>query len=200
MSEPDSLVRRCQQGELAAFTELFRAHEAGLYRLALAILRSPPDAEDAVQETCLRVFRQIRDYKGQAVLRTWLTSILVNICRDQLRRARLRHMLPLDWLRGRAHPAAPDVADAVHQKLQRQTLLDLVGQLDDKHRLPVLLHYLEDLPAAEVARLLGVRVSVVYSRLNTARERLRALAHTAQTLEDAELQAELQPEWQARLC
>ncbi len=200
MSERDPLVRRCQQGELAAFTELFRKHEAALYRLALAILRSEPDAEDAVQETYLRVFRQIRDFKGQAALRTWLTSILVNVCRDLLRRARLRRMLPLDWLRGQAQPNAPDLAEVVHQGLQRQTLMDLISRLDDHHRLPLVLHYLEELPAAEVARLLGLRTSVVYSRLNTARERLRALAAAEPALDEQALQAELQAEWQARLC
>ena len=201
MPEADTLVRRCQQGELAAFTELFHAYEAALYRLALAILREAPDAEDAVQETYLRVFRQIRDFQGQSALRTWLTSILVNVCRDQLRRARLRRMLPLDWLRGAAQPAAPDVAEAVHHNLERQSLLDLIGRLDDRHRLPVLLHYLEDLPAAEVGRLLGLRPSVVYSRLNTARERLRAMA-AEQALEDADRHAELQAPLgsEARLC
>ena len=111
MPEPDAPVRRCQQGELAAFTDLFRAYQAPLYRLALAILREPADAEDALQETYLRVFRQIRDYRGQAALRTWLTAILVNVCRDHLRRARLRRMLPLDWLRGPSQPTAPDPAE-----------------------------------------------------------------------------------------
>lgn len=200
MPDLDPLVRRCQQGELAAFTELFRAYEAPLYRLALAILRSEPDAEDALQETYLRVFRQIRDFHGHAALRTWLTRIVVNVCRDQLRRAKLRRMLPLDWLRGQAQPEAPDLADVVHHALQRQTLIDLIGRLDDNHRLPLILHYLEELPAAEVARLLGLRTSVVYSRLNTARQRLRALALAEQALDDQALQSELQAEWQARLC
>jgi RNA polymerase sigma-70 factor (ECF subfamily) len=192
MPEPDALVRRCQQGELAAFTELFRAFQAPLYRLALAVLREPADAEDALQETYLRVFRQIRDYRGQAALRTWLTAILVNVCRDHLRRARLRRMLPLDWLHGPAQPTAPDPAEAVHQQLQRQSLMDLIARLDDNHRLPVLLHYLEELPAAEVGRLLGLRTSVVYSRLNTARERLRAMSLAMPATGDADLHAELQ--------
>ncbi len=200
MPASDPLVRRCQQGELAAFTELFRAHEAALYRLALAILRSEPDAEDALQETYLRVFRQIRDFQGHAALRTWLVRILVNVCRDQLRRARLRRMLPLNWLRGPAQPQAPDVDEVVHQQLQHQTLMDLIGRLDDAHRLPLILHYLEELPAAEVARLLGLRTSVVYSRLNTARARLRALAQSESALAGDALHAELQAEWQARLC
>ena len=75
MSDVDKIVQRCQQGELAAFTELFRSHEASVYRLALTILCDEQDAQDAVQDVLLRVFEQIKSYQGNASFKTWLTTI-----------------------------------------------------------------------------------------------------------------------------
>lgn len=83
MTDLDGLVHRCQQGELAAFTELFHACEGRIYRLAITILQNEQDAEDAVQDVFLRVFEQIKTFQGQAAFTTWVTAVTVNICRDK---------------------------------------------------------------------------------------------------------------------
>lgn len=125
-------------------------------------------------------------------MRTWITTILVNRCRDQLRRARLRRMLPQDWFGRRAHPDTPEVVDTVAEALQRQRLLGLVDQLEDRYRLPMLLHYIADFSANDIAQVMTLTPSAVYARLNVARQRVRA------SLRDA-TPAEIQ-EWQAGLC
>lgn len=175
----EDLVRRCQQGELAAFTELFQQSETHVYRLALTILRHEQDAEDAVQDVFLRVFERIKRYRGKASFQTWLTAVVVNVCRDRLRRKKVRRALSLEWLRHK--PGGQDVTETVVRRQREQHLWSLVNRLDDKHRLPVILHYLERLPCDEVAHILDIPTSTVYSRLNTARQRLRQLAreHTA---------------------
>jgi RNA polymerase sigma-70 factor (ECF subfamily) len=173
MVKLEELVRRCQQGELAAFSKLFQGYQARVYRLAVAILRDEQDAEDAVQDVFVRVFERIRDYRGDSAFTTWLTAIVVNCCRDKLRRRKVRRTLALDRLRGRA--SDQDLNEVVTRRQQRQTLWALVDRLDEKHRLPVILHYHEGLSCDEVARALNLRTSTVYSRLNTARVRLRAM-------------------------
>lgn len=176
MASIDQLIQRCQQGELAAFSELFTQFEARVYRLALTILQNREDAEDAVQDTFMRLFERIKHFKGDAAFSTWLTSIVVNICRDRLRRRKVRQALSLDWINGRS--SHHDVPHEVAQRQQSQQLWQLVNQLDDKHRLPLILHYHERLACDEVAAILGIRTSTVYSRLNTARQRLRQMAQT----------------------
>ncbi|GJM42443.1 MAG: sigma-24 [Ardenticatenaceae bacterium] len=172
MSHLDNLVHRCQQGELAAFSELFQQQETAVYRLALTILQNQQDAEDAVQDVFLRIFEQIKGYQGQSAFKTWLTAIVVNSCRDKLRRRKVRRALSLDWLRGQA--SEHNVPAEVDQRQQAQQLWNLINtHLDDRHRLPLVLHYHERLSCAEVADILGIRISTVYSRLNTARQRLR---------------------------
>ena len=172
MSQLDNLVHRCQQGELAAFSELFRQQETAVYRLALTILQNEQDAEDAVQDVFLRIFEQIKRFQGQSTFKTWLTAIVVNACRDKLRRRKVRRALSLDWLRG--HASHHNVPNEVVQRQQSQQLWSLINtHLDDNHRLPLILHYHQRLSCAEIARILDIRLSTVYSRLNTARQRLR---------------------------
>jgi RNA polymerase sigma-70 factor (ECF subfamily) len=173
MSELDQLVQRCQRGELAAFTELFRRYEARIYRLAVTILRHERDAEDAVQNVCLRVFERIKRYRAESSFDTWLTAVIVNVCRDRLRRQKVRRALPLGWLYGQT--SGEDMVETVADRLQRQTLWALVDRLEEKHRLPVILHYHEGLSCGEVAEILALRTTTVYSRLNAARRRLRAM-------------------------
>jgi RNA polymerase sigma-70 factor (ECF subfamily) len=173
MSELDKLVQDCQQGELAAFTGLFRRYEARIYRLAMAILHDERDAEDAVQDACLRVFERIKHYRAESSFETWLTAVVVNVCRDRLRRRQVRHALPLDRFHGQA--SSGDLAETVAGQLRRQTLWSLVNRLQEKYRLPIILHYHEGLSCGEVAEVLALRTTTVYSRLNTARVQLRAM-------------------------
>jgi RNA polymerase sigma-70 factor (ECF subfamily) len=133
-----------------------------------------------VQDVFVRVFERIQDYRGEAAFSTWLTAITVNHCRDKLRRRKLRRVFSLDRLRGLA--GGEDLTKVVARRQQRQTLWALVDRLDDKYRLPVILHYHEGLPCNEVGRVLGLRTGTVYSRLNYARVRLRAMLQEQQDL------------------
>ena len=173
MSELDKLVQRCQQGELAAFTNLFRRYEARMYRLAVTILHEEQEAEDAVQDACLHVFERIKQYRADSSFETWLTAVVVNVCRDRLRRRRVRRGLPLERFHGQA--GSGDMTERVTDELRRQTLWSLVDRLQEKYRLPIILHYHESLSCGEVAEILALRTATVYSRLNTARVQLRAM-------------------------
>lgn len=176
----DKLVIRCQQGELAAFGELFKAYESRVYRLALTILYDEQDAQDAVQDVFLRIFEHIKNYQGKSSFQTWLTTIVVNMCRDKLRRRKVRHALSLDWLRDWASQS--NVAEDVAEQQERQNLWAFVNELDDKYRLPLILHYYEDLACDEVAKILNIPVATVYARLNSGRLRLRATAQKSDGL------------------
>lgn len=173
--ELEQLAGRCQQGDLSAFSELFSRQETAVYRLALAILHHEAEAEDAVQETFLRVFERIGRYRYESAFKTWLTAITVNVCRDRLRRQKVRRALSLEWLHGRASSHVLD--EVVADRQQQATLWSQVDQLDEEYRLPVILHYHQGLSCQEVAAVLNLPTSTIYSRLNDARETLRQKLH-----------------------
>jgi RNA polymerase sigma-70 factor (ECF subfamily) len=84
----EALVQRCRQGDLCAFTTLFARFQDRLYDLAWAILQDEAEAEDAVQDTLLRVFERIGRYRGASSFETWLVAVTVNVCRDRCGGAR----------------------------------------------------------------------------------------------------------------
>jgi RNA polymerase sigma-70 factor, ECF subfamily len=168
----ERLYGRCQEGDPAAFDQLCEACMGRVYRLAAAILGDDKDAEDATQETLLRVFRKFKSYRREASFETWLTTITVNVCRDALRRRKLRRTISLEWLRNRADPDQPGTASLVEQRLQGQDLWRLVLRMDEKQRLPLLLVYQENLSASQAAQVLNLPIRTFYARLKHAYEEL----------------------------
>lgn len=171
------LITACQMGDMSAFCELFQRCEVRAYRLAVTILRNSGDAEDVIQDVFLRIFRQIGDYRGEANFQTWLTAIVVNACRDRLRRQKIRNAIPLEWLRGNARRDDTDPVDEVEKRWELQTLWGIVNKMEDKYRLPMILFYHEGLTADEVGQVLKVPTHTIYARLNQARQKLRASLH-----------------------
>lgn len=183
MPDEDELVRRCQQGDLRAFADLVEQYQDRLFDLARTILQEREAAKDAVQETFLTVFQKIEGFRGEAALETWLVAITVNQCRSRLRRQKARRLLSLEGLSPRLFRAGKQGADPaaiVDQQMQRQALWQLVNRLDDRLRLPILLHYRYGLSGDEIASVLGVTKSTVYERLSQGRKRLRQMQQMAE--------------------
>ncbi|HSO10997.1 MAG TPA: RNA polymerase sigma factor [Anaerolineales bacterium] len=166
-------LKQCRAGDSLAIERLVQAHQTGVYRLALSILDSPDEADDATQEVFLAALRSLDSFRGDASLKTWLFSITINVCRSRLgrskSRARLRQILQSLFRSDQAHPESEAIQHEAESALWRA-----VRALDEKHRIPITLRYYHDLPVAEIAEMLGVPVGTVHSRLNHARERLRA--------------------------
>ncbi len=166
-------LRQCREGDPLAIERLVQTHQAEVYRLALSILDDPDEAEDAVQEVFVSALRSLDSFRGDASLKTWLFRITINLCRSRYRRdqsrGRLRQVLQSLFRSDQPHPESEAVRHEANSALWRA-----VRALDEKHRVPVILRYYHDLPVAEVAEMLGIPVGTVHSRLNHARERLRA--------------------------
>lgn len=183
MPDEDELVRHCQQGDLRAFADLVEQYQDRLFDLAWTILQEREAAKDAVQETFLTVFQKIEGFRGESALETWLVAITVNQCRSRLRRQKARRLLSLEGLAPRLFRApkqGADPATIVAQQMQRQALWQLVNRLDERLRLPILLHYRYGLSGDEIAAALGVTKSTVYERLSQGRQRLRQMQQMAE--------------------
>jgi len=159
-----------QHEEEAALAALVDEYASTLYRVAYSVLRNSSDAEDAVQETFLRVLRH-RDSLGEVRdHRVWLVRIVWNIVLDRKRRAKTRpetddvtelaKVLPADGLTAEERAAA-----AQHHA----HVLSCVEQLPEKEREVLMLSAFEDLSSVEIASVLGITESSVRSRLFRAR-------------------------------
>ena len=169
-------LEQCREGDALAIERLVQTYQQDVYRMALSILDDPDDADDATQEVFLSALRGLASFQENASLKTWLFSITINVCRSRLKRLKSRGRLQqilqsLFHLRGeQTHPEDEAVKSESDAALWRA-----IHSLDGKHRIPIVLRYYHDLPVADIAEMLGVPPGTVHSRLNHARERLRAL-------------------------
>ena len=164
------------------FAALVQPHLPTMWRFIRRLVREAPDAEDLVQETCLKAFRALHHVQPGTDTKAWLLTILINTYRDWVR-AMFRHpdTLSLDEVRALSqqepHTRAPGTAHtperrAVDAELGRLVQLAL-DDLSPEFRMTVLLADVEGYAYREIADIMGCPIGTVMSRLSRARHLLR---------------------------
>ncbi|HXD17071.1 MAG TPA: sigma-70 family RNA polymerase sigma factor [Vicinamibacterales bacterium] len=148
---------------------LFDLHEERLYRLARRLTASADEARDLVQDTFLKAARALPSVpRGVAREEAWLVRVLVNIRRDQWRKAAIRHRAASALREDLA--VASDVESAV---IARRLVWSALDQLEPRRRAIVVMHELEGMTAAAIAATLGLRRMTVHWHLSMGRKDLR---------------------------
>ena len=172
------LVRAFQGGNEAAFDEIVRRYRNAVAAFIIATLGRASDVEDLSQEVFLRVHQALPRFKPEGSFPAWLYRITVNLCRDEIRKKRLRRFLSLDDMEPsqpafRDHSVSSDSLTMEHE--QREVILDALAQVTEKYRTALVLREYEDLSYEEIAWTLGISEQAVKSRIFRAREQLREL-------------------------
>jgi RNA polymerase sigma factor (sigma-70 family) len=153
----------------AALEESLRRCRAALTAMAAARFRNPADAEDAVQEICVRVLSKAAGYRPEGPLDHWVLTVGANAIRDRARRFQLRNA-PID-----RPPDEPGLSP--HDAVERRETLDRVRRamdaLESDYRAPLLLHYLHGLEQSRIALLLDISVETLRTRLYRAIRKVR---------------------------
>ena len=176
MTDETEWIRLARAGDQTAFGRLVVAYQRPVYNLAYRMLGNAAEAEEAAQETFLRVYTHLHSYDPQRPFRSWLLSIASHYCIDRLRRRRIT-WLPLE----EDGPAAPErlASDSPNpeavmvQRDQEERIQRLLAALSPTDRAAITLHYWYDYSYEEIAETLSLTVSAIKSRLYRAR---RALA------------------------
>jgi RNA polymerase sigma-70 factor (ECF subfamily) len=166
------------------FEQHLLPHMDAAYNLARWLLRDPHDAEDAVQEACLRAFRAVGRFQGGNG-RPWLLAIVRNVCYSQLRRSRPRSE-PFD---DEAHGSTDDPAEAnavAWREVKGEQLRQALERLPAEFREAIVLREMEGLSYRQVAEIAEIPVGTVMSRLARARRRLQAELHALSGREAAD--------------
>jgi RNA polymerase sigma-70 factor (ECF subfamily) len=152
-----------------------------LYRYAYRLLGNKPDAEDAVQDALLAAFEHLNQFRGEAQLATWLTAIVINCARMQLRkRSRYTHV-SLDSRIGEQEyllsdtlvDHRPNPEDECHTSTLNTRLMKSAAQLSPALRRTFHLRFVDHLSIGETARVLGVPIGTVKAHTARARAKLR---------------------------
>jgi len=169
-------VAPARAGGTERLAALFERHHGRLFRLACRLTADREEARDLVQETFLRAARRADGVPQEAASgEAWLVRTLVNLCRDHHRRlsvrSRARGLLAAAALTAAAAPAAPGTEAMV---VAQATVRAALARLPARRRAVVVLHEIEELPVAGIARLLGIAAVTVRWHLLAARRELAA--------------------------
>ncbi|HMJ10746.1 MAG TPA: RNA polymerase sigma factor [Polyangiaceae bacterium] len=175
MSEAERLIERCKAGDTTAFRDLFVLHRSDVQRLVQRMLGGTSDLEDVVQEVFLQVYRSIKDFRGNARFTTWLYRLTVNVVLMHRRAARSRPAFTDSLESHDARDSRPPPDEQVARMARIRAFYRLLDRLSDKKRIVFVLHELEGLPPAEIAKVVGAPVLTVRTRLFYARRELAQL-------------------------
>jgi RNA polymerase sigma-70 factor (ECF subfamily) len=171
------LLAAALAGEGAAMVQVVRKYERRVFGLAARMLRNTEDAEDVTQEVFLRLLTNLRRFRGDVRLPTWLYRTTYNLCVD-LGRKRRPEMLSDAEGEAESVPAADRLEDPwerVKTEVERSAVNVALQQLPESYRAVLILHYFESLSYKEIGTVTGLSPKKVKARLFCARQRMREL-------------------------
>jgi RNA polymerase sigma-70 factor (ECF subfamily) len=176
-----TLIQRAQKGNHEAFAALVDEHQRYVYNLALRVVKDENEALDLTQETFVRAWTALPNFKGQSQFRTWLYRIVTNLCFNRLPNLRRS----LNDLGDDVMEDIPEIssafADPAREFEARETrrhLHQAVESLDESYRLLITLRYQNELSYDEIASTLNLPLGTVKTGIFRAKEQLRkSFAH-----------------------
>lgn len=174
------LAKLASNGDRNAFRELVDLYTDKIFHLANRMLGNRQEAEDIVQETFLRVYKNLGKYDVNQKFSTWIYRIATNLCIDRLRRRKFQYSLDaevadgegLDWYAMLASDEAGPEQKLILSEMQLQ-LHKAIESLPDKYKSVVILRYLHDLSLQEISEVLDMPVTTIKTRVHRGREFLR---------------------------
>ena len=181
MDSEQTLIQRAQKGNHEAFAALVEEHQRYVYNLAWRVVKDENEALDLAQETFVRAWTALPNFRGQSQFRTWLYRIVTNLCYNRL--PNLRRLLNDlgDNVMEDISETSSAFANPVSESESRETrkyLYQAIEALDENYRLLITLRYQNELSYEEIASTLNLPLGTVKTGIFRAKEQLRrSLVH-----------------------
>lgn len=178
---PPEIINRVKDGDSRAFSNVVESFRVSVYNLCYRMLNNNSgDAEDAVQEIFVKVWRNIGKYDEQRTFSTWVLSIATNHCIDQIRKRRLPTVEIDETMEEVIPDRIPSPKRVVAEREQAEEVQILLGGLSEVDRAIIILRYWDDLSDREIGSAVGLSEAAVKSRLFRARKQLVEIYRQAQ--------------------
>lgn len=181
-STESTLIEKCKAGDVASFEQLISQYQVYVYNIAYRTLGHEEDAKDASQEALIKVFKNISQFTGDAQFSTWLYRIVVNTCKDYLRKQQSRnvHTIQDEEEANRFFENLPDhemnlPEKQLERELVRNSIHEAIEQLPIQHKSAVVLRDIQGLSYEEISIIEDCSVGTVKSRINRGRKYLREI-------------------------
>ena len=151
---------------------LMREYGNDVLRTAYSYVNDRSAAEDCFQETFIKAYKNLGSFRGESSVKTWLIRITVNVCKDYLKSAYQKHVVPMMEFEEDAIVSDNDFEE-VENKDRNQQILDAVNSLPDNHREVIMCVFYNEMSIEEAGEALGIPPGTVKSRLHRAKEQLK---------------------------
>ncbi|WP_010171954.1 RNA polymerase sigma factor [Bacillus coahuilensis] len=164
-----NLITQMKQGNTDAFKILYEEHVEYALRIASTIMKDHAAAPDVVQESFIKVYKNIHQFEVDRPFKPWFYQILLNECRRHMKKH--KRVIPTELNENRDLPQCMDR----YYVEEYESLYQAVQQLADHQRIPIILKYIEDLTEKQIAEILELNINTIKSRLFKGRKKLKYL-------------------------
>jgi len=174
----EELIKRFQDGDIYAFEQLVYRYKDRLMNFVYNFLKNRVEAEDVVQETFLRLYRNRHSYKKIAKFSTWFYTIAANLAKTELRKRKRKSLLSLSKMGVEDKDYdIPDVTlspeKKVNSNIREKIIRDKIEELPLKFREVIVLRDIEQCSYEEICEILNIPIGTVKSRINRGRQKLQ---------------------------
>lgn len=164
------VIKRIKEGDKEAFAVLYHQYSDYALRVAMAITKNRANGADAVQETFIRVYKNIHKFNTKKPFKPWFYKILINECRRIIKSP--ISTLPIDEkIENNVQLSEEDF----YEFEEYDKLYKMIQMLDEMNRIPIILKYLQDFSEKEISEVLDLNINTVKSRLYKGRKKLKRL-------------------------
>ncbi len=178
--EDQLLVERSKKGDRDAFEHLVRLYENKVYTIAYRLMGNHADAADLAQESFIKIYQALPNFRGDSSFSTWIYHITVNVCRDELRKRQRRPTVSLDEHAGDGNNStyeirstAPGPEEMLDRSETQAMIQHCLNNLSEDYRTILVMREIQELAYEEIAEILGCSLGTVKSRLSRARQALK---------------------------
>jgi len=172
------LVQRARDGDDEAFGFIVETYRDRLFGLAVGILRNRTAAEDVVQEAFIKAHKNLKSFRGDASIYTWLYRIAVNTAHNHIRRARRAEEVDFEEVAPIIEAAGPNPAEKAANAELGEAIDGAIQGLPPRQREVFILHYFEQMTHREIAEILGVTEGAVKANFFHAVQKLKGALKT----------------------
>jgi RNA polymerase sigma-70 factor (ECF subfamily) len=175
-ADDNELAKRVCMGETQLFRLLIERHQQHIFNLCYRMLRQFEEADDATQDTFLKAYRSLKQFRGDARLKTWLCQIARNECLNRLRHenmASLDQQLTTDYSFQIAD-STPSPLELIEQQETQSIVHEAINKLPHSYRLVITLFHLNGLSYEEISQVMEIPMGTVKTHIFRARELLKS--------------------------
>lgn len=170
------LIKLSQNNDADAFCDLIGMYERKIYNIAFKFMRNEHDAQDAAQDSIVKIYTNIRKFSFQSTFSTWMYRVTANTCLDALRKKKANAQIE-DYENITVSDMGNPDADTINRELG-DTIKQAIQLLPEKYIPIIVLKDIEGLKYEEIADVLQISIGTVKSRISRAREKLRDILLT----------------------